>query len=133
MAPNAAQIPDSGGPLIWKDPYVLSSKPTSAASKFALHLTPMASSTSLAVEEPAPSSSSIASASASASTSNFGDDKLCLVNGSANSHDMAPSTLDLLVFTFNCAKTLVNTKVFANHVSAAFSNNATALPDIVVL
>lgn len=42
-------------------------------------------------------------------------------------------TLDLLYLTFNCAKNLLNVVVFANHLSRAFSQNATALPDVVVL
>ncbi|ODA83349.1 hypothetical protein RJ55_01862 [Drechmeria coniospora] len=46
---------------------------------------------------------------------------------------MAPSTLDLLVVTFNCAKTLVDGGVFARHLQSAFGQNATALPDLVVL
>ncbi|KAG6041538.1 hypothetical protein E4U41_003698 [Claviceps citrina] len=46
---------------------------------------------------------------------------------------MAPSTIDLLVVTFNCAKSFVHVGVFANHMHTAFANNATGLPDIVVL
>lgn len=46
---------------------------------------------------------------------------------------MTPSTLDLLVLTFNCAKSLVNPTVFANHIQTAFANNAVGLPDVVVL
>ncbi|OAA72133.1 inositol 5-phosphatase [Cordyceps fumosorosea ARSEF 2679] len=46
---------------------------------------------------------------------------------------MAPSTVDLLFLTFNCAKALINTPVFANHLEVAFGQNATELPDLVVL
>ncbi|KAH7316513.1 endonuclease/Exonuclease/phosphatase [Stachybotrys elegans] len=46
---------------------------------------------------------------------------------------MAPTTLDLLVLTFNCAKNFINAAVFANHLQAAFGQNATGLPDLVVL
>lgn len=49
------------------------------------------------------------------------------------SSSMAPSTLDLLVLTFNCAKSLVNPGVFATHLQSAFGQNATGLPDLVVL
>ncbi|KAI9163327.1 Polyphosphatidylinositol phosphatase INP52 [Paramyrothecium foliicola] len=45
---------------------------------------------------------------------------------------MASSALDLLVLTFNCAKNLINVAVFANHLQAAFGQNATGLPDVVV-
>lgn len=46
---------------------------------------------------------------------------------------MPPSTLDLLVLTFNCAKNLVNVPVFADHTYAALTNNATGLPDVIAL
>jgi hypothetical protein len=46
---------------------------------------------------------------------------------------MAPSTLDLLMLTFNCAKNLINVSIFAHHLQAALSQNATGLPDLVVL
>ncbi|ATY61107.1 inositol 5-phosphatase [Cordyceps militaris CM01] len=46
---------------------------------------------------------------------------------------MTPSTVDLLFLTFNCAKALINTPVFANHLEAAFGQNATDLPDLIVL
>jgi hypothetical protein len=46
---------------------------------------------------------------------------------------MAPSTLDLFVLTFNCAKNLINVAVFANHLQTAFKQNATGLPELVVL
>lgn len=46
---------------------------------------------------------------------------------------MAPLTLDLLFLTFNCAKTLIDTAVFSNHLGNAFGQNATELPDLVVL
>jgi hypothetical protein len=49
------------------------------------------------------------------------------------SQSMAPSPLDLLVLTFNCAKNLINVAVFANHLQAALGQNATTLPDVVVL
>uniref|UniRef100_A0A8H7NJQ4 Inositol polyphosphate-related phosphatase domain-containing protein n=1 Tax=Bionectria ochroleuca TaxID=29856 RepID=A0A8H7NJQ4_BIOOC len=46
--------------------------------------------------------------------------------------EMAPSTLDLLVITFNCAKALINPPIFAGHLQASFSQNASSLPDLVV-
>ena len=46
---------------------------------------------------------------------------------------MAPSTLDLFMLTFNCAKSLVNAAVFSSHLHAALVQNATGLPDLVVL
>ena len=46
---------------------------------------------------------------------------------------MAPSTLDLLVLTFNCAKSFINTSVFAHHLHTVLTTNATGLPDVVVL
>ncbi|OIW31340.1 DNase I-like protein [Coniochaeta ligniaria NRRL 30616] len=45
---------------------------------------------------------------------------------------MAPSTLDLLFITFNCAKNLINPAVFANHLHGALLQNSTGLPDLVV-
>jgi hypothetical protein len=45
---------------------------------------------------------------------------------------MAPSTLDLVILTFNCAKNLINPPVFASHLHGTLSQNA-ALPDLVVL
>jgi hypothetical protein len=52
----------------------------------------------------------------------------------AREDSMAPSlTLDLFVLTFNCAKNLINVPVFASHLHDAFGQNATALPDLVVL
>jgi hypothetical protein len=49
--------------------------------------------------------------------------------------DMGPSTVDLLMLTFNCAQNLINVAVFANHLQAALNQNATdlGLPDLVVL
>jgi len=46
---------------------------------------------------------------------------------------MAPSTLDLFILTFNCAKNFINPPVFAAHLHGALSQNATGLPDLVVL
>jgi len=47
---------------------------------------------------------------------------------------MRPSSaLDLFILTFNCAKTLINVPVFSSHLHAALSQNATGLPDLVVL
>ncbi|KAK5990998.1 Inositol-1,4,5-trisphosphate 5-phosphatase 1-like protein [Cladobotryum mycophilum] len=46
--------------------------------------------------------------------------------------DMAPSTLDLLVLTFNCAAKFINVPIFASHLEAAFKQNATGLPEVVV-
>ncbi|UNI24103.1 hypothetical protein JDV02_009879 [Purpureocillium takamizusanense] len=51
---------------------------------------------------------------------------------SASTSSMSPSTLDLLVLTFNCAKNLINPGVFATHLASAFGHNATELPDLVV-
>ncbi|KAK3336411.1 DNase I-like protein [Cercophora scortea] len=45
---------------------------------------------------------------------------------------MTPSTLDLLILTFNCAKNLINAAVFAPHLQAALLENAAGLPDMVV-
>ncbi|EAQ89732.1 hypothetical protein CHGG_06351 [Chaetomium globosum CBS 148.51] len=46
---------------------------------------------------------------------------------------MAPSTLDLFILTFNCAKTFINPPVFAAHLHGAFAAQNTAdLPDLVV-
>ncbi|KAH7358191.1 endonuclease/Exonuclease/phosphatase [Plectosphaerella cucumerina] len=50
-------------------------------------------------------------------------------NPSAN---MAPSTLDLFILTFNCAKNFINASIFSSHIHAAFKQNATTLPDVVV-
>lgn len=53
-----------------------------------------------------------------------------------STHDaptMAPSTLDLFILTFNCAKNLINASVFASHLHGALTQNATGLPDLVVL
>jgi hypothetical protein len=52
---------------------------------------------------------------------------------STNAGKMAPSTLDLFILTFNCAKELINPSVFGAHLSGALSQNATGLPDLVVL
>ncbi|KAL7795912.1 Endonuclease/exonuclease/phosphatase [Trichoderma ceciliae] len=46
---------------------------------------------------------------------------------------MTPSTLDLLVLTFNCAAKLIDVPVFAGHLQAALVRNATELPEVVVL
>jgi hypothetical protein len=48
---------------------------------------------------------------------------------------MAPSTVDLFVLTFNCAKNLINAAVFATHLLAALKQRpaGTQLPDVVVL
>ena len=52
----------------------------------------------------------------------------------ATEHDtMAPSALDLFILTFNCAKNLVNTVTFASDLRGALSQNATGLPELVVL
>lgn len=55
------------------------------------------------------------------------------VNSTTPAGKMAPSTLDLFMLTFNCAKNLINVAVFASHLHAAFKQNATGLPDLVVL
>ncbi|KAK1750287.1 DNase I-like protein [Echria macrotheca] len=44
---------------------------------------------------------------------------------------MAPSTLDLFILTFNCAKNLINVGVFASHLYGALSQNGSGLPDLV--
>lgn len=46
---------------------------------------------------------------------------------------MAPSTLDLLVLTFNCAAKLVDVPVFAGHLRTALARNGAELPEVVVL
>jgi hypothetical protein len=48
---------------------------------------------------------------------------------------MAPSTIDLFMLTFNCAKNLINVAVFATHLLAAFKQRpaGSQLPDLVVL
>ena len=46
---------------------------------------------------------------------------------------MGPSTLDLFILTFNCAKNLINVPVFATHLQQALVQNATGLPDLVVM
>lgn len=46
---------------------------------------------------------------------------------------MAPSTVDLLFVTFNCAKNLVDPNVFGHHLHTTFRENADTLPDLVVL
>lgn len=48
-------------------------------------------------------------------------------------NDMAPSTLDLLFITFNCAKNFINPAIFAPHLHGALTQNSTGLPDLVVL
>ncbi|KAK3310839.1 Endonuclease/exonuclease/phosphatase [Chaetomium strumarium] len=45
---------------------------------------------------------------------------------------MAPSTLDLFILTFNCAKNLIEASVFASHLHGALLQNGTGLPDLVV-
>ena len=55
-------------------------------------------------------------------------------NTSTDAAAMAPSTLDLLILTFNCAKTFINPPVFAAHLHGALAAQNTAdLPDLVVL
>ncbi len=47
---------------------------------------------------------------------------------------MAPSTLDLLILTFNCAKNLINPPVFAGHLQDSLARGVEGrLPDLVVL
>ena len=50
---------------------------------------------------------------------------------------MGPSTLDLLVLTFNCAKNLISVPVFATHLQQALGGGQNAstgeLPELVVL
>lgn len=46
---------------------------------------------------------------------------------------MAASMLDLMVLTFNCAKTFINVPIFARHLQDAFGKNASGLPDVIVL
>ncbi len=50
-----------------------------------------------------------------------------------SSSTMGPSTLDLLILSFNCAKNLVDVPVFSAHLEQALTQNATGLPDLVVL
>jgi hypothetical protein len=53
--------------------------------------------------------------------------------GDKDESTMAPSTLDLFVLTFNCAKNLINVPVFSSHLQAAFSGSGGGLPEVVVL
>ncbi|KPM39185.1 hypothetical protein AK830_g7392 [Neonectria ditissima] len=47
---------------------------------------------------------------------------------------MTPSSaLDLMVLTFNCGKNLIDVPVFAHHLQTALAQNASGLPDLVVL
>jgi hypothetical protein len=46
---------------------------------------------------------------------------------------MAPSALDLLMLTFNCAKEIINVGLFAKHLQAAMEERGAGLPDVVVL
>lgn len=46
---------------------------------------------------------------------------------------MAPSALDLLMLTFNCAKEMINVGLFAKHLQAAVEERGNGLPDLVVL
>lgn len=46
---------------------------------------------------------------------------------------MARRKLDLLVLTFNAAKTMIDSHVFAHHLQTALTANATSLPEMVVL
>ncbi len=46
---------------------------------------------------------------------------------------MGPSTLDLFILTFNCAKNLIEVPVFAAHLQKALGENGTGLPDLVVM
>ncbi|RSL56887.1 hypothetical protein CEP54_008584 [Fusarium duplospermum] len=72
--------------------------------------------------------------STSASTSSLPTVPAVSPNSSNSSPTMTPpSSLDLLYLTFNCAKNLLDVPVFATHVQTALRQNATTLPDIVVL
>ncbi|GKT96401.1 endonuclease exonuclease phosphatase [Colletotrichum tofieldiae] len=53
-------------------------------------------------------------------------------NSTTPTDKMAPSTLDLFMLTFNCAKNFIDVGVFATHLNTAFKHNATALPEVVV-
>jgi hypothetical protein len=46
---------------------------------------------------------------------------------------VSPSMLDLLIVTFNCGKALIETKPFASALYGGLKQNATGLPDLVVL
>lgn len=46
---------------------------------------------------------------------------------------MTPSAIDLLFLTFNCAKSIIDTSVFGHHLQDVLGQNATALPELVVL
>jgi hypothetical protein len=55
-------------------------------------------------------------------------------NTSTDAAAMAPSTLNLFILTFNCAKSFINPPVFAAHLHGALTEQNTAeLPDLVVL
>lgn len=61
-------------------------------------------------------------------------ESVVLVEGiSPQKETMKAPALDLLVLTFNCAKELINVPVFAGHLQTAFGQNASSLPDLVVL
>ncbi|KAL8351456.1 hypothetical protein RB598_006309 [Gaeumannomyces tritici] len=49
-----------------------------------------------------------------------------------HSRTMARRKLDLLVLTFNAAKTIIDSHVFAHHLQTALAANATPLPEVVV-
>ncbi|KAL8413217.1 hypothetical protein RB594_004735 [Gaeumannomyces avenae] len=49
-----------------------------------------------------------------------------------HSRTMARRKLDLLVLTFNAAKTIIDSHVFAHHLQTALAANATSLPEVVV-
>ncbi|WYZ39434.1 hypothetical protein EsH8_III_001348 [Colletotrichum jinshuiense] len=54
------------------------------------------------------------------------------VNSTTPTDKMAPSTLDLFMLTFNCAKNFINVGAFASHLNTAFKQNDAALPEVVV-
>ena len=58
-----------------------------------------------------------------------------IITAAAAAAAMGPSTLDLFILTFNCAKNLINVATFGAHLHAGLTQNATAglLPDLVVL
>ncbi|KAF9879632.1 hypothetical protein CkaCkLH20_03175 [Colletotrichum karsti] len=60
------------------------------------------------------------------------DDDVNSITTTAAAVKMAPSTLDLFMLTFNCAKNFINVAVFSSHLHAAFQQNATGLPELVV-
>lgn len=50
-----------------------------------------------------------------------------------NADTTTMSSLDVFILTFNAAKEQINSAVFAAHLRDAFAQNATSLPELVVM